>query len=97
MIEVSAFEGVILVKGHACYADKGKDIVCAAVSALFQTLIDSVEKITSDNIKYCLMQGKSFIEYGKLSYESRILLDSFFIGMQRIAEIYPENVKITFY
>jgi len=95
LIEVDVFEGRITVKGHAGYADKGKDIVCAAVSALFQTLIGSMEKITEDSIKYCLVPGESFLKYEELSYESRIMLDSFFIGIRSLADEYPEYVKIT--
>jgi hypothetical protein len=29
---------IVEVKGHACYAEKGKDIVCAGVSALCNAL-----------------------------------------------------------
>ena len=66
-----------------------------AVSALFQTLIGSMEKITEDSIKYCLVPGESFLKYEELSYESRIMLDSFFIGIRSLADEYPEYVKIT--
>ena len=35
----------ILVKGHALFESKGKDIICAAVSALAQTLVRSISII----------------------------------------------------
>ncbi len=41
MIKINVMEEessrVITVKGHARYAPKGKDVICAAVSALYQT------------------------------------------------------------
>ena len=35
-------------KGHAGYAEAGQDIVCAAVSALIITTVNSLEKFTDD-------------------------------------------------
>ena len=36
-------EMILRAEGHAEYAEKGKDIVCAAVSVLMQTLAYSVD------------------------------------------------------
>jgi len=35
------------VRGHAGYADKGEDIVCAGVSALVMTVIQSLDRFLS--------------------------------------------------
>ena len=48
MIEVIRLNGEIKIKGHAGYDEPGKDIVCAGVSTLVQTLIQSIEELTSD-------------------------------------------------
>ena len=37
-------------KGHAGYAEAGQDIVCAAVSALIITTVNSLEKFTDDKL-----------------------------------------------
>ena len=39
-----------LSKGHAGYAEEGQDIVCAAVSALIITTVNSLEKFTDEQI-----------------------------------------------
>ena len=52
MIEVNVRPDGITVDGHAGYAECGKDIVCAGVTALIQTLIGSLKELTSDDIKY---------------------------------------------
>ena len=57
MIEVSRHDGGISVKGHAHYAEPGKDIVCAAVSILVQNLIQSIEELTPDKIEYEIQPG----------------------------------------
>ena len=95
MIVISVRKDGITVSGHAGYAPAGQDIVCAGVSALTQTLIGSIEDLTSDKIKYKISPGGVDIEYGNLSEKSRTLVDSFFIGILRIADEYPDNVRIS--
>ena len=57
MIEVKRGTDRITIKGHAGYADAGNDIVCAAVSALAQTLIRSIEDLTETKIEYDISSG----------------------------------------
>ena len=94
MIEVSRHDGGISVKGHAHYAEPGKDIVCAAVSVLAQNLSQSIEELTPDKIKYSIQPGRVCIEYRNLSEKAKSLFDSFFIGIRMVIEDYPENVRM---
>ena len=43
MIRVTAEPGRLTVRGHADYAPKGQDIVCAAVSALLLALAERLQ------------------------------------------------------
>lgn len=95
MIAVSVRKDGIEINGHAGYAETGKDIVCAGVTALTQTLIRSLEDLTRDEIEYEISPGRVDIHYGNLSEEGRLLVDSFFIGVCSIADEFPENVTIT--
>lgn len=94
MIEVTVRSDHITVTGHAGYAPPGRDIVCAGVSTLVQVLIKSIQDLTEDKIEYDISPGGVDIKYGNLSEESKILVDSFFIGVCMIANEYPENVRI---
>ena len=94
MIEVSRFEGGITINGHAGYAPQGQDIVCAAISTLAQTLIASIEALTEDAIQYEISPGWVEIKYGKLSANAELLIASFFVGVEMIADEYPDNVEI---
>ena len=94
MIAVSVRKDGIEISGHAGYAEAGKDIVCAGVTALTQTLIRSLEGLTSDEIKYEISPGRADIHYGNLSEEGKLLVDSFFIGVCSIADEFPYNVRI---
>lgn len=84
----------IIIDGHAGYAEPGQDIVCAAVSALVQTLIQSIEDLTSDKITYDISPGWADIKHGNLSQRAKLLVDSFFVGVEMIANEYPYNVRI---
>lgn len=94
MIAVSIRKDGIQISGHADYAESGKDIVCAGVTALTQTLIGSIEDLTRDEIKYEISSGRADIHYGNLSEEGKLLVDSFFIGVCLIADEFPDHVRI---
>lgn len=94
MIAVCVRKDSITVSGHAGFAEAGKDIVCAGVTALIQTLIKSVCDLTEDKIEYEISPGRADIHYGDLSEAGRLLVDSFFIGICAIADEFPNNVRI---
>ena len=94
LIEVSVRKDGITVSGHAGYAEVGKDIVCAGVTALTQTLIKSVSDLTEDKIQCEVSPGKANIHYRDLSEAGKLLVDSFFIGICMIADEFPECVRV---
>lgn len=101
MTEVTRYKDRITIKGHSGYAPIGQDIVCAAVSILVQTLIQTIEELTADKITYNMQPGKEELQPGAvdikfwcLSDQSKVLIDAFFIGIKGIEEIYPDNVKL---
>lgn len=94
MIIVEHSKDNIKIRGHANYAPIGQDIVCSAVSVLVQTLVQSVEELTTDKIEYSMQPGTVDIKFWCLSEQSKTLLSAFFIGIKGIAEAYPDNVKM---
>lgn len=79
------------IDGHAGYAEFGKDIVCAAVSALAQGLLHSLDALTDDEISTEAESGHVKIEYGNLSEQGKLLIDSFFIAVSDIQDAYGEE------
>ena len=94
MIAVSVRKDGITVSGHAGYAENGKDIVCAGVTALVQTLVKSADDLTEDKIEYEISPGRADIHYGCLSEAGKLLVDAFFIGICMIADEFPEHVRV---
>lgn len=94
MIEVTVRKDGVKVSGHAGYAEAGKDIVCAGVTALTQSLVSSMKELTVNDIEYKISPGRADIHYRDLSEAGKLLVDSFFIGICRIADEFPDNVRI---
>lgn len=94
MIEVSVRKDNIEVIGHAGQSEPGHDIVCAGVSALIQTLAASIDSLTDDDLDCMLAPGVFILKTKDLSAESRLLVDSFFVGICGVAEAHPDYIKI---
>ncbi len=74
-------------KGHAGYADSGKDIVCAAVSALIITTVNSLEAFTEDEIDLEEKSGEVFFRFRNLiSERGTLLMDALVLGLSQIQE-----------
>ena len=95
MITITAGRDEITVSGHAGYAPPGQDIVCAAISALTQTLIQAIRELTADTIQYRISPGRVDIQRGDLSADAQLLVDSFFVGCRMVADAYPDYVRVT--
>lgn len=90
------------VDGHAGYAEKGKDIVCASASILTQTLIATIEscnesKAFSSKPKLKVEDGHAVIRCRPKDYwmESvNNMLATIEVGFKLLAQEYPQCVEI---
>ena len=82
--------------GHAGYASKGKDIVCAGVSALVISCANSIEKLTADraDIEHASDGSVFCMVKPPVSAESELLLQSLRLGLTSINEEYRGYVRI---
>ena len=105
MIKVTIYqssEGKIsgfAIQGHAGYAESGSDIVCAAVSALAQNTVNSIERFTKDRFSVDV-DGENGGLYLRMepgySKGSKLLLDSLILGLQGIEEEYMDYLDVIF-
>ena len=87
------------VKGHADYAERGEDIVCASISILAQTAILALHEIAAINIIYEVNDGHVFCKLpDDLSIEKRekasIILNTFYIGIQGTQGMYARYIEL---
>ena len=104
MIQVSMNweDMTLVVDGHAKYDEKGKDIVCAAVSALAQALLFRLEE--DQQRGRMMMWYKRDEEKGYLRIKAqpnsgyreptRAYFKLVMTGIKKIEEQYPDYVKI---
>lgn len=95
MIQIHVDSTQIVVEGHAGFAPTGQDIVCAGISALTQTLIKALNVLAPRESAFHIEPGKVVIQFQMHSEKSRLLVSSFFVGVEMIAQEYPENVTLT--
>lgn len=92
-------EGVLSLRaeGHAGYATEGQDIVCAAVSALVQTLAFDVADGVSGSSIHCggdeNGNGNEMVVQATRSMMNRAKFELVASGLSLLAEQYPENVS----
>ena len=77
----------IIFQGHAGYAPRGEDIVCAGVSALYMTFQ------ASTGAKETVMGNIRLLEAEPV-YKNRRIHEAVCIGLEVLARKYPENVRI---
>ena len=88
------------LSGHAEYARFGKDIVCAAVSMLTNNVFNSIERLTEDEFTGYADEKKAEFSLNFVdepSHDANLLVDSFRIGIESIADAYGSkyvSVKI---
>ena len=94
MIRVIYNKKNIKISGHANFNDYGKDIVCASVSSIVYTTINSILNINNDAIK--ISDTKDLI-IDIISDDSitRSLLDTMINLLYDLALQYPKNIKIS--
>lgn len=88
MIEVKLNDNGIQMHGHAERGVNGRDVVCAAVSALTCNLINSLQELTDNRIRADTKSGNAVIEWEELSESGKLLVDSWFLGLSDINREY---------
>ncbi|MDD5091829.1 MAG: ribosomal-processing cysteine protease Prp [Candidatus Wallbacteria bacterium] len=105
MIRISACRErlYVRVEGHAGYAEHGRDIVCAAVSALVFNYAAGLERIAGLQTEVHEDRGSNSITIGigksapgeaDRINTGRILFDSLMLGLGEIRKTNPKNVII---
>ncbi len=89
------------LEGHAGFDEEGYDIVCAAISILATTAINSIENVGKVKPMQVIDEEKAFIDIvlpNNISQEQRhdceVMLSMFEQGLKDIVEQYPQFLKI---
>ncbi len=84
----------INVQGHANSADHGKDLVCAAITAISTGASNAFSEMDKQNVKITIQDGFCAIKILKQdSYLSK-LMSFYFYQLKTIADQYKKYIKL---
>ncbi len=89
------------VYGHSGYAEIGKDIVCASVSTLAQSLIIGLSKVVNDDFIYSISETDASLcidisKYNEKDLEqAQILIRTFKYTVDSLLLDYKKYIKLT--
>jgi len=82
----------IYSRGHAEYAEHGKDIICSAVSALIINTVNSIEELTNSKIKIISsVEGDLKVNVLDKTDEAELLIKSLILGLKSIRDEYENK------
>lgn len=94
MIKVIKKNEVIEISGHAKYDEFGKDIVCASVTSVIMTTVNSIMNIDNSSISYVDDGNKIIIK--KLNDNDIVdkLLNTMILILKDLEKQYKKNIKV---
>lgn len=85
----------LTVEGHAEYAERGKDIVCAGVSTIAQTLLGFLEYSDVDvDSQVSESSGYMHITAESSNTVADIAFQMAYVGMKQIEQTYPSHIEV---
>ena len=85
------------IEGHAGFADKGKDIVCASISSIAIGLLNSIDILDNQSCKIICSDNRINVEVIDHNDDMiQIILQVGIIQLQTVEEVYPNYLKIEF-
>jgi len=90
----------ITVTGHAGWAEPGKDLVCAGVSALVVTALIGLKKVTGHPHEGKATAGRMYCKLlpggtADSALKAQALLETIVLGLSDMAKDYKQFIKVT--
>ncbi len=85
------------VEGHAGFAKRGKDIVCAGVSALAQTALFGLRDILGDAVTSDMKDGYLTVQVDRFRAREegpRAVLRTLELGLKAVERSYPGTMQV---
>ena len=94
MIKVEVTKDHISILGHAMYDDYGKDIVCAAVSSIVMTSVESIAAFDESAVNVKELDNKVVLTITKHDNITNTLINTMLNLLNELVKKYPKNIKI---
>jgi uncharacterized protein YsxB (DUF464 family) len=84
----------ITFNGHALFADRGKDIVCSAVSSILTTTVNGIIRFDKGSLSYKMEKDGFVIENIKDDKTTQVLIENMVELLKELEEEYPTNIEV---
>ena len=96
----NVFDGFV-IEGHSGYAASGYDIVCASVSILSYTALNSINLvagISSEDMVYSVEEETGFLKLKTLKNNDKtdVIYRNFLVGIELLLEDYSNYITLKF-
>ncbi|MGM0471755.1 MAG: ribosomal-processing cysteine protease Prp [Bacillota bacterium] len=83
--------------GHAEYAEHGRDIVCAAVSAILQTAIFGLTEYLDLEVEVSQEDGWLSCDLSEIknTEEVNAILETMVVGLEKTVDSYSDRLRLT--
>ena len=82
-------------RGHAGYAEAGRDVVCAAVSALTITCVNALETVAGVKPLVRAAEGRMLLALPKgAGRDAQVILLSLRQGLRDLQDQYPRHLRL---
>ena len=88
------------LNGHTGAGDYGKDVVCAALSAVAQTALLGLKNVAKLDVRFIRDDDKGFLHViidtqdEDARYRADIIAETMMCGIKDLAEGYPQYIKL---
>ncbi|MCZ2259837.1 ribosomal-processing cysteine protease Prp [Sporosarcina sp. G11-34] len=87
--------------GHANFAEHGKDLVCAAASAVSFGAVNAIIALTGETPE--IQQGSdggylkvTFLNIPETNYDIQLIVQAMIVSLQTIEQDYGQHIKLIF-
>lgn len=94
MIKININKDEITIKGHSGYSEQGSDIVCASISSIAITTVNSLLRIDEDCIEYKENDGYLNIKIKKHNETIDKLIDNMIDLFKQLEKDYKKYIEI---
>ena len=84
----------IRCKGHAGYAESGKDLVCAGVSSIMFGALNALDELENGHAELRVSDSKISIRVTEDSEHIQLLLKMILIQLKTVQKSYQEYIEI---
>ena len=84
------------ISGHALFAESGKDIICAAVSAAAYMAANTVTEIIRADAKAQAEDGAMVLTLNEPNTQAETVLRGLELHLTELSKQYPQHIKIIY-